>query len=230
MFKQWLTALSACELFNGISPNELHKVLECLKPRVTSYEKNESIAVAGDDFTGLGIVLSGEVVVTKENSSGNRVIMAVLSPGELFGEMAAFSTDAVWPATVVSRIAGSVMFLPIGKLIGHCEASCLSHRQITANMLGIISRKAIMLNRKVEYLSIGSLRGKISAFLLEQYKNTGKYTFNIPMKRTELADFLNVARPSLSREMGRLRDEGIIDFHKESIKIIDVHALRRMID
>ena len=50
----------------------------------------------------------------------------------------------------------------------------------------------------------------------------------LPLKRNEMADFLNIARPSLSREMCRMRDEGIIDFHRESIKIKDPDALKSM--
>jgi CRP-like cAMP-binding protein len=97
-------------------------------------------------------------------------------------------------------------------------------------MLGIISEKALMLNRKVEYLAIKSMRAKISTFLLEQYKKTGKTTFMIPLNRNELADFLNVSRPSMSREMCRMKEEGIIDFHRASIRIINPDALKKSVE
>jgi CRP-like cAMP-binding protein len=92
----------------------------------------------------------------------------------------------------------------------------------------IVSERAIALSRKVEYLSIKSIRGKISTYLLEQYKKAGKAIFMLPMNRNEMADFLNVSRPSLSREMCKMRDEGIIDFHRASILVKDVRALIRM--
>ncbi len=228
MFKKWLQVFSKCELFRGIGPDELNKVFECLKPKVSNYAKNEWVALAGEKFTGLGIVLSGEVVVTKENAAGNRVVMAVNGPGEMFGEIAAFSGGGVWPVTVAAREVCTVMFLPAGKIVGNCQRSCMSHRQLITNMLEIVSGEALMLHRKVEYLAIKSLRGKISSFLLEQYKRSGKNTFVLPLKRNELADFLNVSRPSLSREMCRLRGEGVIDFHRESVKIKAVDALKSM--
>ncbi|HHY04413.1 MAG TPA: winged helix-turn-helix domain-containing protein, partial [Thermoanaerobacterales bacterium] len=65
-----------------------------------------------------------------------------------------------------------------------------------------------------------------SMFLLDQYKKTGKTTFVLPMNRNDMADFLNVSRPSMSREMSRMKDEGIIDFHLSTIKIKDIQALR----
>lgn len=220
--------MSKCELFRGITPDELNIVFGCLKPKVSSFEKNEWVAAAGEKFNGLGIVLSGEVVVAKENAAGSRVIMAVNGPGEMFGEMAAFSGEGVWPVTVSARTACTVMFLPAGKIVGNCERLCASHRQLVINLLEIVSGKALMLHRKLEYLAIKSLRGKVSSFLLEQQKRAGRATFMMPMKRNELADFLNVSRPSLSREMCRMRDEGILEFHRESIKIKDIDALRRV--
>ncbi|NLI13563.1 Crp/Fnr family transcriptional regulator [Pelotomaculum propionicicum] len=228
MFKKWLKVFSQCDLFKGINPEELNLVFNCLKPKVSNYEKNDWVAVAGEKFTGLGVVLAGEVVVVKENAAGNRVIIAVNTPGEMFGEMAAFSGEGVWPVSVTARTACTVMFLPAGKIVGNCEMLCASHRLLVTNLLEIVSHKALMLHRKVEYLAIKSLRGKISTFLLENYKKMGKPTFLLPLKRNELADFLNVSRPSLSREMCRLRDEGVIDFHRESIKIREVNALRNM--
>jgi CRP-like cAMP-binding protein len=220
--------MSKCGLFRGITPDELNIVFGCLKPNVSSYEKNEWVAAAGEKFNGLGIVLSGEVVVAKENAAGSRVIMAVNGPGEMFGEIAAFSGEGVWPVTVSARTACTVMFLPAGKIVGNCERLCASHRQLVINLLEIVSGKALMLHRKLEYLAIKSLRGKVSSFLLEQQKMAGRATFMMPMKRNELADFLNVSRPSLSREMCRMRDEGILEFHRESIKINDIDALRRV--
>ena len=209
---------------------ELNLVLSCLNHLVHSFKKNELVAVAGEKMAGMGLVLEGEVLVAKESAAGNRVIMAVDGPGVIFGEMAAFSPEGKWPATVIARGDTTIMFLPHWKIAGSCENACSSHRLLVVNMLGILSDKARLLNRKVEYLLIRSLRGKICAFLLEQYKKAGRDTFMLPMNRNELADFLNVTRPSLSREMSRLREEGIIDFHMESIKILQVDALMSMVD
>ncbi|OPX86193.1 MAG: cAMP-activated global transcriptional regulator CRP [Pelotomaculum sp. PtaB.Bin104] len=225
---EWIKVFARCDLFKGISQEDLFMVFGCLQPKINKYEKNDWVTVAGEKFNGLGIVLSGEVVVTKENAAGNRIIMAVNGPGEIFGEIAAFSRAGVWPVTVAARGACTVMFLQAGKIVGNCAQACMSHRQLITNMLEIVSDKALMLHRKVEYLAIKSMRGKISTFLLEHYKKTGKDTFVMPMKRNELADFLNVSRPSLSRELGRLRDEGVIEFYLDSVKIKQVDSLKSM--
>jgi len=228
LFNKSMKSLLTCELFKGMNNAELMNVLTCLNPKVCSYKRNEPVAIEGDQLTGLGIVLAGDVVVTRENAVGSRIIIAMNGPGEMFGEIAAFAGNFMWPATIIAREACEVMFLPGEKIVGSCENACVSHKLMIANILKIISLKALMLNRKIDYLMIKSMRGKVCAFLLEQFKKQGKQTFVMPLKRNELADFLNVSRPSLSREMGKLRYEGIIEFHRASIKIKDLNTLKTL--
>jgi len=227
--KKWLNLLKTSDLFAQISDDELLVMLECIRPEIEQYSKNSFIALAGEPFRGIGIVLSGTVTVAKEDLSGNRSILSLLGPGEMFGEMAVFSGKKVWPATVVAQTDTTVFFLAPEKIVGNCARQCASHRHLILNMLKIISNKALILNKKLEYLSIKSVREKIGTFLLEQYAQTGQSTFMLPMNRNEMADFLNITRPSLSREMSRLRDEGIIDFHRSSIQLKDIEALRNML-
>ncbi|HOJ11617.1 MAG TPA: Crp/Fnr family transcriptional regulator [Clostridiales bacterium] len=228
MINKWIKVLLNCRLFYGIDEEELENMLECLKPKISSYEKNEFAAISGNKYDGLGLVLSGSVAVTKENAAGDRIIIDILGPGEIFGEIAAFAGTEVWPATVIAQTACTVMYITPKIILGTCRKLCISHKHLISNMLNIVSKKALLLNQKVQYLSMKSIRGKISSYLLEQYKKERQTTFVMPMKRNELADFLNITRPSLSREMCRMRDEGVIEFYRESVKIMDLGALTSM--
>ncbi|MDD2497010.1 MAG: Crp/Fnr family transcriptional regulator [Desulfitobacteriaceae bacterium] len=230
MYKKWKEIFSLCPLFQGINADELNIMFGCFKPRTARFRKNDCIAIAGERFNGIGVLLSGEVAVTKENAAGNRMILTVLSSGEIFGEMAAFSKFKVWPATIIAQKESIVLFLSSESIVGECEKRCAWHKRLVLNMLRILSDKALTLNKKLEYLSIKSMRGKISAFLLEQFKKTGQEVFIMPLKRSELADFLNVTRPALSREFCRMRDDGIIEFYRSSVKIKDIEELQNAIE
>ncbi|MDP2857125.1 MAG: Crp/Fnr family transcriptional regulator [Bacillota bacterium] len=223
----WKQPLPPSPLFAGMTQHEIREVLDCVSPSVVSFERGEIIALGGEPIAGVGLVLAGEVLITKEDAAGNRAVMAAAAPGEVFGEMAAFSGQRVWPATVTAQTASIVMLIPPEKFTGTCARACPGHRLLAANMLRIVSQKALMLGRKLEYLSMKTLRGKIAAFVLEQAARAGALTFLMPMNRDEMAGFLNVSRPALSREMARMRDEGLIDFHRSSVKIKDPSALRR---
>lgn len=217
-------------LFEGIEKDDLALMLDCLEPRICDYKKDEFITMAGDAFESVGILLKGKAAVIKETFAGNRVVIAILQPGDMFGEMVVFSKNPVWPSTVIAQEDCTVFFLSGNKITGQCDKVCPWHKTLILNMLKIVSERALVLNKKVEYLTIKSMRGKISAFLLDQYKKTGKNIFVLPMNRNNMADFLNVSRPSMSREMSRMKDEGIIDYHRSTIKIKDVEALRRYVE
>ncbi len=230
MYEKWIETLSGSVLFSGIQGQDLKPMMECLRPVKGHFKKNEYIVITGAKFEGVGILLSGAATVLKENVLGERVIMSMLAPGDIFGEMAAFSSLNTWPATVQAQEDCLVLFLSGDKIIGNCENACIGHKRLIINMLGIVTEKALNLNKKVEYLTIKSMRGKISAFLLEQYKKHGNTTFMLPMNRNELADYLNVSRPSMSREMSHMKEDGVIDYYLSSIQIKDMGALKRMVE
>lgn len=100
---------------------------------------------------------------------------------------------------------------------------------LTLNMIKIISKKAINLNKTIEYLSVKSIRQKITYYLLDQYKKNNSKNFMIDMNRNELSDYLNVTRPSLSREMANMKKEGLIDYHRSSIKLLDIGRLSSIV-
>lgn len=219
------------ELFNNISMEQFSDLLICLDPKYYNYSKGENITIEGETYKGIGIILSGEVMITKENAAGNRMILNKFKKNKIFGEMIAFSNIKQWPATVIAAEDSSIMYIEPEKLVNNCcSKACISHSTLVLNMLKLISRRALMLNRKVEYLTIKSMREKICTYLIEQYNKTGKTTFMIPLNRNELADFLNVSRPSMSREISKMKEEGIVDYYKSSFKILDIELLKNGIN
>nr|WP_243259357.1 Crp/Fnr family transcriptional regulator [Clostridium sp. 'deep sea'] len=229
MIELYSKVLEKATLFSDIEPYNIHGMVSCLKPRIEHFKKYDFITMAGDTFKELGIILKGEAIVIKENAAGNRVIMMTLKPSDMFGEMVVFSEKSKWPATVQAQKDCTVFFLSKTKIIGECDKVCPWHKQMIQNMLKITSMRALKLNKQVEYLTIKSMRVKLSTYILEQYNKCLKNTFELPLKRNELADYLNVSRPSMSREMGRMRDEGLIDFYKSTVKIIDIEGLKSFV-
>jgi CRP-like cAMP-binding protein len=227
MYREWIDAIDSCILFSGINNESLAIMLDCLKPRISKYKQREIIAAYGQPFQGIGIITSGKVALTKETYSGNRIIIGILDAGNIFGETVAFSDSKVWPMTVIAQEDSILLFLPPDKIAGPCSNICASHSTLILNMLKILSNRASMLDKKIEHISTKSIRGKISSYLLDIYHKQNSNTLTIPMKRHEMADYLNVPRPSLSREMSLMRDAGIIEFDRSLINIKDIFALEK---
>ena len=230
MFEKYEEVLTKATLFKNIDKKELKNTLICLKPTIMAYEKNENIALTGMPCEGIGIILLGSAILSKESLIGNRLIIDILKPSEMFGETSKFSGYDLWPATITAEEYTEVMFITKERFLGSCERVCNSHRAIIYNMIEILAKKAIMLNKKIEYLSIKSLRARISAFIIDNYSINNKKMFDIDMNRADVADFLNVTRPALSREMGRMQEEGIIDYYKSTIKILDMEKLKNNLE
>ena len=220
-----LDAIKSSPLFRNIGDESLGIMLDCLNPRVKKYRQREIIVSYGQPFTGIGIISNGRIALTKEQYSGNRIIMGFLGEGNIFGEMIAFSDSRTWPVTVISQEDSTVLYLPPDRITTTCSNACASHTTLILNMLGILSNRALMLNRKIEHISAKGIRGKISSYLMDLLSDSKGNTIVIAMKRHELADYLNIPRPSLSRELGLMRDEGIISFDGSTITVYDVGKL-----
>jgi len=228
MLMAHIDVLKKALLFQGVATPDLRAMLECLEPKLVAYRKNDFIAISGERFESIGIIVSGKVAVVKENAAGDRIVIDILEPGALCGAEIVFTTDAVWPNSVVAQETGEVLFISKRKILGQCYKVCLRHRLIIENMLKIVSEKVMLLNKRVEYLTIKSMRGRIAAFLLEEYGRTGRTIIDLTLNRNEMAEFLHVSRPSMSRELGRMKKEGIIDFYLSTIRIKDLDALKGM--
>lgn len=225
MYEKWINELIKVELFNNIEKQELSTILNCIKPAIKTYKKKEIIAFEKDEMIGIGVVLEGEILISKENQDGDRMILAQAKKGQLFGEIAAFSIKK-WPATIFANTNCTVLFFPTEKIVGLCNKMCDGHKVLIMNMLQIVSKKALMLNKKVEILSLKSIRKKLSTYLLDQRNTTQSDNFQIPLNRNELAEYLLVTRPSLSRELANMKSEGIIEFNKNKFEILDLSRLK----
>lgn len=225
MLKPFMSVLKKCPLFQGLDEAGISNLLPCFKPTLREFQKGDLICLAGDAQETIGIVLAGEVQVQNEDFAGNRLIIGVFGPGELFGEVSAYAGRGVWPNTVVAGSAGKVLFIPFDMLSQPCCRVCDFHQSMIRNMLGIVAGKAMIMNKRLSYFKLRSMREKLAAFLYEQYKLNGSRTFLVGMNREELADYLNVSRPSMSRELGRMKEEGIIDFFRSSFTIKNLNLL-----
>lgn len=225
-----LETLAKTTFFHGIDIQEIPHVLDCLEFKTVDFKKNDYIVKVNEPFHGIFINLDGEPAVIKENISGNRIIINTFAVGDMFGEAIAFCSTETWPASIQALTDCTLIFGHPEKILNMCNRACTYHKIILANMIRVVAKKACELNRKVEYLMLKSIPGKLIKFLLEQKDKSGSLTFKLPLNRERLADYLNVSRPSMSRELCNLRDSGIIDFHRDLIRIKDEEKLKSLLE
>jgi CRP-like cAMP-binding protein len=211
--------LHTCPLFLGIDGAELHTLLDCLSASKKRYKKGGFIFRAEENVTSVGVVLSGSVHVIQEDFWGNRTILARIGPGGLFGE--AFSCAEVdkLPVSVMAAESAEILFIDYKRIVTTCSSSCSFHTGLIKNMMHILARKNVLLTQKIEFVTQRTTKDKLLAYLSAQARQAASDTFEIPFSRQELADYLSVDRSAMSNELCKMRDEGILRFHKNHFEL-----------
>ena len=188
--------------------------------QIKSFSQNDIIAIEGDECVAIGIVLSGSIDIKRMLS--NKVIqMTSFGPGHLFGEVIIFSDVNKYPATVISSSKSEILFISRENF----KQFTYTHPDFLEMFLRDLSNKILTLNKSIERLSYNSIRQKISNYILDEYNKQNSHLININMTKQKLAETLGIPRPSLSRELINMKDSGIIDYYKDTIKILDLDSL-----
>ena len=185
--------------------------------------KGNVVVIEGSKCEELGILLEGLLEVQTLYPSGKLLTFVQLKPVETFGEAILFSKMNKFPATIEAIKDSKIMFIKKENLI-NCLTNC---HKFMENFLELLSNKLLILNKKVKMLSLESIRKKIGSFLMEEYNKQGSNIIKVSLSRKEMAEHMGIQRPSLSRELIKMRDAGIIDFNREVIIIKDIAALSK---
>ena len=212
--KDFLSVIRSSQLFSGVTETELTAVLACLDAKKTSFPKEAYLMHTGDTAEAIGFVLSGNVLTVQEDIWGNRHILSNAGPGQTFAAAFACAPGAVLNVSVVAQTPVTVMFLNVRRILSVCTSACSHHSRIIRNLLGELAGKNLMLGERVSHMGQRTTRAKIMSYLSAQAQKSGAYEFDIPFSRQQLADYLAVERSGLSVELCKMRDEGLLEFHK----------------
>ncbi len=224
--KNYLPLLQNTSLFTGLTAEELSVLLARLGASVRSYGKGKALVLAGEPNRRVGIVLAGELEAYRPAPGGARIPITHVEPGGVFGDVLGGSSLAS-PVTVLAGTACEVLLLPYERLL--LSDGSPAHQRVVQNLVRTISDKYFSLSRRIDLLVLKSLRAKVAAYLLSEAERAHSQTFSIPFSRIQLADYLNCDRSALSRELGCMQREGLIDTYRSSFKLLEPEALKQMV-
>lgn len=219
--EEYLDILEENPLFAGMEKSEIRELCRCIGWKVCEYGKNEYIMSSGESSGKTGIVVEGSVNIVKEDFWGNRVIIGKMETGEMFGEAFALAKVPVLPVSVLTAKHTKILLIDPEKLMNPCQPSCGGHSRAMSNMIRLLAGKNVMLTAKIGHVTRKTTREKLLSYLSEQAVREKSSSFTIPYNRQELADFLSVDRSAMSNELSKMRDEGIIKFHKNEFRLLE---------
>ena len=207
-------------LFDGINPEDRMAMLSCTGYHIRSFQKGDIVAFEEEDIKYIGIMISGVVDMIKEDIWGNKTMLVRIRENEVFGETFACGTDNLSIVTFQVSEEARILFMPFGRMMCSCTNSCQFHQRLIENMVRVIADKNRDLMRKVEIVSKRSIREKLLTYLSIQAQMQQSRYFEIPLGRVELAEYLCVDRSALTRELVKMKAEGLIDYDRNCFRML----------
>ncbi len=221
---EYMPELQDCNLFEGMSYDDIHKLLECIGAYTKEFSRGALIVTPGQQINHVLVVLKGVGKTYHGGITSDSCIPGLLNPMDSFGT--AYAIQKI-PTLVSVRavVVCNILFLPYEALVTPCENSCPSHIQILRNLPLILSEKVTRLGKKLSYTHRRTLRAKLSAYLLDMEERVGTDPFTLSLNRTHLSEYLDASRTAMTRELNTMKEEGLIWFEGNSFSLLDKERL-----
>lgn len=197
-------------LFKDMTEREITSAVAELYGMQRTYDKGQRVLIAGDTTDKMGLVINGSVTIESNDIWGNRTILDHVGKLQFFAETYALLEDETLLVDVVANEPCTILFFRPGSIRELKDKNRSWVLKFMANLLTISSYKNLKLSGRSFHTSPKSIRGRVMAYLnsLAQRKHSSE--FDIPFDRQQLADYLNVERTALSKELSKMQKEGLI--------------------
>ncbi len=209
-----------------MSTKDIISVLSFLPVSLHTYQKDEIICTQDESFFYLGILLEGKIQSSKTYLIDDHFVLNTFSPPNVIGENIICAGCQAVPYTLKAYQDDTVLLLIDGNSILTMNKQTSSYMSLfLINMIKLMAQRSISTNTRVDYSRITSLRKRVAIFLLDHYNETKQLLFTVSLSRSEMATYLSVTRPALSKVLAEMKKDKIIDYYKDSFKIEDLEKL-----
>ena len=165
------------------------------------------------------MVLSGSVTIESNDVWGNCTVLSHVGKGQYFAETYALLGEILL-VDVRANEDCNILFCNIRNLLDDIKKSSSWKEKLLKNILIISSQKNLVLSGRSFHTSPKSCRRRLLSYLNAIALQTGSREFDIPFNRQQLADYLNLERTNMSKELSHMKDEGLIEYRKSHFKLL----------
>ena len=207
-------------LFREMTETEIADAFRILEAHEKRYEKGETILIAGSITERMGLVLEGSVTIESNDAWGNRTIISRVEKGQVFAETYALLENEPMLVDVTANEDCRVLFLRSGRIQSLKSSLKPWALKYITNLLTISTHKNLILSGRSFHTAPKSIRGRVMAYLNSVSLQKHSREFDIPFDRQQLADYLNLERSALSKELGKMQRDGLIACRKNHFLIL----------
>ena len=211
--------ITKSSLFYNISEQEQISMMHCFKTTIKNYNSGEIICFFNDTDNRMGILEKGNARVIHSLPNGSQTILENLTEGDLFGQLFYFHASKE-NIIVEACDECTVRFIDYEHIIKRCAKACPHHSQLVHNVLCMVSEKTQSICEHLEVLSQRSIRERLNSYFEILALQNKSRTFEIPFTMSSLADYLSVDRSAMSREIGKMRDEGVLKIERRKVTLL----------
>jgi len=219
-------SLTRIPLFRGVGEQALESLFSKLNIRETPFRKGDILAMQDEPVNRLIILTRGSIKGEMTDPSGRLVKVEDVEAPSPLAILFLFGNDNRFPVQATAREAGSAVVIPRDSVL----RMLLLNPAILKNYLDISADFASRISRKLHFMSFRTIRQKLSLYLLQQSKTAGSATVVLDRPKASLAEYFGVSRPSLEREITRMRQDGLIAADRRTITILDRSELIREVN
>ena len=207
-------------LFRDMTESEITKALQVLEAHEKSYEKGETLLIAGTITERIGLVLEGSVTIESNDAWGNRTIISHVEKGQVFAETYALLVNEPMLVDVTASEDCLILFLRTGGIQSLKNSLDPWALKYITNLLTISMHKNLILSGRSFHTAPKTIRGRVMAYLNSVSLQRQSREFDIPFDRQQLADYLNLERSALSKELGKMQKDGLVSYRKNHFIIL----------
>jgi len=212
--------LQKSKLFGGLNKDNTEYALCFLNAAEKEYSKGEFMHQAGHRLLHFGLVMSGTVQVCMDDINGNNMIMANATAGETFGESLCFLSMDDIPIYIRAVTDVRVLWMETSSIFACLQGCDTRKHDLIIRFISMLAERTLAMNDRIQILSKLCLRDKLVTFFSQYMYKSGSRVFVVPFDRSDMSVYLGTNRSSLSRELSKMRKEGIIKFHKNHFHLL----------
>lgn len=220
-----LATLKACPLFEGIPTAQLEQLLPHVAVR--HFARGAALFHEDDPANRVFIVVSGVVRVFRVRPGGEEIVLALLTPGDLFGELALFASDPTRSGDAEALEASDCLSIPSGPvrdLLAAHPAAIARHAE----------RMAQQIRRKDDDVADAAYRdipGRVAGRLLDLAAKHGRATpegvvIELRISQRNLASMIGASRENVNRTLSSFAAQGLIRLDGGIVTLLNPQRLR----
>lgn len=226
MNHEQIQMIKRCPIFREVEEAVLTNFLTPSRCRIRTYERGERILVQGSKYNDLAVIVQGKANARIYEYSGKTILVETLEAPQPAAAAILFSSDPVMPVTLEAETEVTIAHITrsVVTAIFQVSPKALEH------YLQAMGDKVSFLAEKVRLAEFAGIRQRVADYLLRLRTRHQKDNIILPLSREKMAEMFGAARPSLSREISKMCDEGLISVSGRAVNILEPDLLRELLE